>query len=121
MTLPSGYETTVTNHPLAKEMYDSRQRRARFFPRSLFNEPAWDVLLVLYIHHGVSRLCIKDVLQMIDTPQTTLLRWLKTLEDENFVSVRKHPFDRRVSILDLTELGLSYMAAYLEEMSAPRG
>lgn len=111
---PLSHQALVTNHPQAKRMFDLRQRRVRFFPRSLFSEPAWDVLLVLYLHHGVSRLCIKDVAQLVDTPATTLLRWLKTLEDEKLISVRKHPCDRRVSLLDLTDLGLSSLAAYFQ-------
>lgn len=98
----------------AKSIYNSRQRRARFFPRMIFGEAGWDILLVLYIHDGRTRICIKDLGKLIDTPATTILRWLKVLEDENFIAVRKHQFDRRVSILDLTQMGRARVEAYLE-------
>ena len=101
----------------AKAIYNARQRRARFFPQMMFGEPAWEILLVLYIHDGLARLCIKDVGQLISTPATTILRWVKVLQDENFISVRKYHVDRRVTHLDLTDFGRSRVAAYMEEMA----
>ena len=98
----------------AKAIYNARQRRARFFPRMFFGEAGWEILLILYIHDGLTRLCIRDLGQLIDTPATTILRWLKVLEDEDFIAVRKHHLDRRVSILDLTEIGRARVKAYLE-------
>lgn len=99
----------------AKSIYDARQRRTRFFPRMMLGETGWEILLVLYIHDGLTRLCVKDVGQLIDTPATTVLRWLKVLEDDNFISVRKHHLDRRVTLLDLTDKGRTRFASYLED------
>lgn len=99
----------------AKSIYGLRQRRTRFFPSMMLGETGWDILLVLYIHDGLTRLCVKDVGQLIDAPTTTVLRWLKILEDDNFISTRKHHLDRRVTLLDLTDMGRERFSAFLTD------
>jgi len=111
---PAG--TASLHNPLdrAKAIFDSRRRRTRFFPKSMLGETGWEILLVLFIYDGLTRLFIKDLGPLIDCPATTVLRWLKVLDDENFVSLRKHPNDGRMTYVDLTDLGRTRFRAYLE-------
>ena len=99
----------------AKAIFNARQRRSRFFPSMMLGETGWEILLVLFIHDGLTRLCIRDVGQLVDAPSTTVLRWVKVLENEKYIEVRKHNTDRRISILDLTNMGRERFTAFLEE------
>jgi hypothetical protein len=106
------------NAPLSKarQMFAVRQRRCGFFPRSIFGEPGWDILLALYIHDSHIRLSITQLGQLVDTPATTVLRWLTYLEGEELILIRKHGHDRRTSMLQLTENGRSRMASFFQDV-----
>lgn len=108
-------DPTVSPLARAKALYNSRQRRARFFPRMMLGETGWDILLVLFIHDERARLCVKDVGQLVNAPATTLLRWLKILEDDNFISIRKHQLDRRVTLVELTDMGRERFSAFFSD------
>jgi hypothetical protein len=62
---------------LAVAQYDARRKRAEFVPSALLAEPAWDILLDLYIRQAqgkrttVSSACVGAIV-----PATTALRWL---------------------------------------------
>lgn len=99
----------------AEAIYKERQRRTRFFPKSMLGETGWEILLVLYVHDGLSRLRVKDVGQLIDAPATTILRWLKVLEERGFIAMRKHHLDGRVTILDLTAEGRGLFNTYFND------
>ena len=114
ITDPAGASSVQSSLDRAKAIFDSRRRRTGFFPKLMLGETGWEILLVLYIHDGLTRLCIRDLGPLIDSPATTVLRWLKVLKDEDFISLRKHPNDRRVTILDLTDLGRKRFQAYLD-------
>jgi DNA-binding MarR family transcriptional regulator len=94
----------------------ARARRARIpiFNKSMFGEPAWDMLLELFINvdygarHSVGRLC-----DLSGAPPTTALRWLDYLEKEKLVSRQANPTDRRTEFVEITEKGRSAMEQYL--------
>jgi hypothetical protein len=98
----------------AREAYATRRRRSTIFKNAeLFGEPAWDILLDLYIAHvenkpvSVSSACIGSA-----APPTTGLRWLGVLA-ENGLVIREHdPEDQRRVLVRLTESGLSAMDEY---------
>jgi hypothetical protein len=99
---------------LARKTYAARRRRAAIFGEAdLFGEPAWDILLDLYIAHvegkdvSVSSACIGSA-----APPTTGLRWLGVLAEHGMV-VREHdPDDQRRVLVRLTERGLEAMDRY---------
>lgn len=41
----------VALRAVAERLYQERRRRDEYFPRGLFGEPAWDLLLALFIAH----------------------------------------------------------------------
>lgn len=98
----------------AREAYSTRRRRSSIFQNSeLFGEPAWDILLDLYIAHvenkpvSVSSACIGSA-----APPTTGLRWLGVLADHELVLREHDPEDQRRVLVRLTERGLNAMDEY---------
>lgn len=102
--------------PQAKFLYRAVKRRSGIFPKRTFGECGWEILLALFIRDGVTRLCIRELSQLTDTPTTTVLRWLKVLQDQSLITIHKHQLDRRVSLVELTQLGRENFADYLREV-----
>lgn len=105
----SAIQSLVMGQPLfrrafANKVYATRRIRGRFFPDDLFAEPAWDILLLLYgVEQSQERLSVSAVCASVGTPATTVLRWIDKLEHAGLISRQKHPTDRRVSWLQLTQ------------------
>ena len=102
----------------ARRLYDQRRRRTALVGSpDLFGEPAWDILLDLYIACAlgkpvsVSSACIASA-----APPTTGLRWLSILQDEGLVQREKDPQDQRRINVRLTNGGIEKMEAYLREL-----
>ncbi|KPP93225.1 MarR family transcriptional regulator [Erythrobacter sp. HL-111] len=99
---------------LARKAYAARRRRGAIFGSpDLFGEPAWDILLDLYIAHverkdvSVSSACIGSA-----APPTTGLRWLGVLAEAGFVRREHDPCDQRRVLVRLTRRGLEAMDRY---------
>jgi DNA-binding MarR family transcriptional regulator len=110
-------KTSNDTAALAKGLIRARDQRTKFFPRSLFSEPAWDILLELYAAElaqrkvSVSQLCADAGL-----PASTGLRWLSTLEANRLVVRFADPFDARRSFVSLTNEGLRSMESFFESI-----
>jgi hypothetical protein len=94
-----------------------RQARERFFPKGLFEDPCWDMLLDLMVNHlqgrriSVSSLCIAS-----GVAQTTALRRISDLHRRGLVRRSADDKDGRRVFIELTEAGLSAMRHYVESM-----
>ena len=87
----------------ARKTVIDRKRRAQLFPKQMFGEAAWDLLLGLYIFDAEGpRFTVSNILNFADVPPTTGLRWLCYLEQEGLVTRREHPTDGRSALIDLT-------------------
>jgi DNA-binding MarR family transcriptional regulator len=104
-----------------------RGLRRKLFDPNLFGEPAWEILLALYVADDVERrLSIAQLTAVTHVPLTTALRWLALLEDQDLVSRTIAPDDQRIVLIELTDSGRRAMNAYLsrardDAISAPRG
>lgn len=105
---------------LARKAYALRRKRAAIFGNpDLFGEPAWDILLDLFIAHGqgkpvsVSSACIGSA-----APATTGLRWLGVLADEGLILREPDPEDHRRVMVRLTPSGLGAMERYFDACEA---
>ena len=103
---------------LAREAYAVRRRRSVIFESDeLFGEPAWDILLDLYIAHtegkpvSVSSACIGSA-----APPTTGLRWLGVLAEHELILREHDPEDQRRVLVRLTEKGLTAMDDYFTSL-----
>ena len=97
----------------------ARRARARFFDRTLFADPAWDILLELYAAHlAHRRLSVSAVCDGAAVPATTALRWIKTLESHGHVERRDDPMDGRRVFLKLSESAVGQMDELLQTLPA---
>jgi DNA-binding MarR family transcriptional regulator len=101
---------------LAKGLYKARRERVKFFDSQLFSEPAWDMLLDLFIaklsHKRVSvtSLCIAS-----GVPSTTALRYIRHLESKGVISRELCISDARINYIDLTEASFRLLKEFLEK------
>ena len=116
--LGNGAEQQDTLSTLSMTYYRVRRTRDNYFPRQLFGEPAWDILLDLYINHAqgrkisVSSLCVASMV-----PATTALRYIAMLEDQGLLRKIASEHDRRVSLVELTDKGCAAMEAYMTSVA----
>lgn len=98
----------------ASQIRFSRELRRSSFDRNIFGEPAWDILLALYvIDDDKRRLSLRELATLASQPLTTSLRWLDYLEDQELVVRRPNPFDQRVVFVELSPKGRASMDEYL--------
>jgi DNA-binding MarR family transcriptional regulator len=97
----------------------NRRLRRRFFNPDLFSEPAWELLLALYIEHQGRRLNLAQLTEFVGLAPTTVLRWIEYLEEQRLVCRSPQPTDRRGMFVELTDKGRSAMEAYLSETAVP--
>lgn len=101
----------------ARMIVNSRRLRERYFDRQLFGEPAWDILLLLYISENSSaRLTTTRLADLIDTPLTTVGRWLSHLENAKLIERQAHPTDRRTVFINLLKKGRAALDTYLSSI-----
>ena len=102
--------------------YRARQRRDRYLPKELFGEPAWDMLLDLFVASLQDRqISVSSACLASGVPTTTALRWLGQLERGGLVERRAIPQDQRVVWVKLSAKGLQAMTAYCREAPRPNG
>lgn len=104
---------------LARQTYAMRRKRTAIFGNpELFGEPAWDILLDLYIAHAegkpvsVSSACIGSA-----APPTTGLRWLGVLAEEGLIVRENDADDHRRVLVRLTRSGITAMESFFDSMS----
>ncbi len=109
--------TQTTPLQRAKEYYRKRRSRERIFERSdLFADPAWDILIDLFIAYeegqgiSISSACIASAV-----PTTTALRWLKLLEEEGHILRNNDPSDARRINLYLSETTASKVRQFFSD------
>ncbi len=94
----------------ARRIYDFRRRRdvrARAIAGDgLFGEPAWDLLLDLFIQSSCGRpVTVSNACVGAAVPATTALRYIAAMEDKGLVERQPNPEDRRSNLLRLTAVG----------------
>lgn len=98
----------------ARLVIAARRAREQYFDRDLFGEPAWDALLALYVTEDYgSRFTASKLAEFIGAPLSTLVRWVKTLEQQSLVERVDHPTDRRIVFIHLLDKGRKALDAYL--------
>lgn len=96
-----------------KKLSKFRLLRAKFFPNELFGEPAWDMLVDLYIAHREGRhISVTSAGIASGAPATTALRWVGLLEEMGFIARYGSALDKRIKYVRLTDEGLRRMNDY---------
>jgi DNA-binding MarR family transcriptional regulator len=96
----------------AKEELRRRRQRFTLFGRAMFSEPAWEVLLILYIEHQQVRLTFSWVAEESGVPATTVHRWLDYLESQQLVRRVAHQTDKRAACIELTDKAARALDSY---------
>lgn len=79
-----------------------RGARRKFFSPAIFGEPAWELLLKLYLaEEEGGKLTITNLCQNSGFPTTTALRWLHYLEADRLVRREASLVDNRIYYVHL--------------------
>ncbi|MGV3511249.1 MAG: hypothetical protein ACO1OX_04505 [Novosphingobium sp.] len=88
----------------AKEICAFRRKRGNWLPQDLFGEPAWDILLELFIMRMQGQSArVKTACIASGVPATTALRWINLLERKGLVSSYADTVDHRVRWICLND------------------
>ena len=117
---PSVVAAGANDHlSVLQAMQRKRAARGKFFPKGLFEDPCWDMLLDLMINHlqgrriSVSSLCIAS-----GVAQTTALRRIADLHDRGLVRRIADAKDGRRVFIELTEAGVAAMKRYVDSVGS---
>lgn len=105
---------------VARTAYRDRRRRANIFADpTLFGEPAWDILLDLFIAAKErKRLPVTSACIGAAVPATTALRWLTVLEEKGLIVRENDSSDARRVFVRLSSEGYEKMVAFFAEVAA---
>ncbi len=105
---------------VARRLYLLRKRRDAELGNLLFSEPAWDILLDLFISDYDDRqLSVSAVCIGARAPSATALRYLSLLQDAALVERIRDATDGRRSHVKLTALGRRRMTNLLAMLALP--
>lgn len=105
---------------VVNRIYRARHLRDRQFGtlKTLFGEPAWDMLLDLYIADtakrriSVSSLCVAS-----RCAATTALRYISRLDQERLIVRMPDPHDNRRNYIELTDKGKRLIKLWAEDVA----
>ncbi len=107
-------DNAEANLELVKKLRKVRENRDTFLGAGLFFDPAWDILLTLYVSK-VQQIRLKrgSVIEESGVPATTVFRWINVLSERGFIVTTNNPTDARSSLVELTDLAAAKMTRYL--------
>jgi DNA-binding MarR family transcriptional regulator len=104
---------------VVRDIIHMRSARRKFLPAHLFADPAWDMLLDLYLSDIVSqRVSISSLCIASNVPATTALRWITSLQAEGLVERAGDPRDSRRYFMSLSEKGMAAMDGYFGDVGS---
>lgn len=94
----------------------SRQRRAKFFPADIFADPAWDILLEVFLADiEQRRLTISCACMAACVPPTTALRWISSMTATGLLERYPDRHDGRRHYVQLSTVASQSMRSYFSE------
>lgn len=103
---------------LLRRIIRNRSYRAEYFPRGLFADPAWDMLLDLAVAQAEFRqISITSLCLASGVPTTTALRYVDILITNGLCAKRADSTDRRRTWIELTETGAKAVTDYFGRIS----
>lgn len=100
----------------ARIISEQRDQRRQFIGSELLGEPAWDMLLDLFMQYaGGAKVSTTSLCIASRVPGSTALRYISLLEQAGLVARSQSDFDRRVTFVGLTEAGVLAVGKYLEQ------
>jgi len=99
----------------ARALLESRRRRVAIFGPQMFAEPAWDMLLILYLSGGGRRQTQTGLGELSGASRSTAMRWIDYLSCRDLLQREDHPTDKRRNFVSLTEKGRHLLELYLSD------
>lgn len=98
-------------------LLEQRKLRERYLPSDLFGDPAWYMLLDLFVQFaGGAKVSITSLCIAAYCPSTTALRHIGQLEEQGLIVREASPTDARVKLLSLTKQGVLGVGRVLERV-----
>lgn len=103
---------------VARDTLEYRRRRYRYFPRGMLGEPAFDIMLCLYVAESEQRHVTHTMIaEMAEVPSSSAHRWIDFLVGKRFLDRAKHPFDSRATVLMLTPEGRKSLQSLFDDIA----
>lgn len=117
--------TTAIHEPkkqfIAEKIYRLRRKREKLFSADIFSDPAWDILLDLYISENSGKeISITSACLAAGVPASTGLRWITILIQNGYVERREDPTDARRSLVSLTQVARTALESLFEQLEDER-
>lgn len=104
---------------LARALVAAQDLRARRFRAGLFADPAWNMLLDLFIARLEGRaICVSSLCIAARVPATTAHRWIRGMEQHGEIVRRADPIDGRRFYLAMSDQAFMAMLDQMLEMAA---
>jgi DNA-binding MarR family transcriptional regulator len=95
--------------------YKARRERERLFGAHLFGDPAWDLLIYLFLAMEDGRgVTITEACSAASVPTSTALRYVAYLTDRKLLVRVADPRDKRAALLYLSESGRDKLLELLQ-------
>jgi DNA-binding MarR family transcriptional regulator len=99
---------------IAFAILELRRARAEFLNPAMLGEPAYEMLLRLYVSEDCSDpLTPARLADLCGIPQSSALRWIEYLATRELVTRDRHPKDRRATVIGLGANGKEALRAFL--------
>jgi DNA-binding MarR family transcriptional regulator len=97
----------------AKSILRVRRARERLFCRAMLGEPAFDLLLCLFVRSGQKETSLTSLAKLAGIPNSSAMRWIRYLCDKGLIELTDSHLDRRALCIQLTPSGRSVMEEFL--------
>ena len=116
---PVSFRSTFTLSNFARRVLEARARNAKHFPKEVFRDAAWEMMLEIFIAKEEGRtLCVKHVVIASGESATGAMRRIEGLEHAKLIKRTADPMDHRRVRVELTPAGYSAMVALLKDLYA---
>ncbi len=113
-TAPSSARAVAMECALAKEILRTRGQREAYFGMPIFGEPAWDMILDLFISHEERRsVSISGLAVVAGVPGSTAYRWIERMTSMGLLIQTPDETDGRRTFVTLEREFLSKVRSYL--------
>ena len=120
-TEPVSFSPHVNLVQAARAMLSARIKSAKYFPKTLFRDSAWDMMLELFVAgEERRRICVKQLMGVAGESSTGTMRRIDRLEEAGLIGRSPDPQDHRRVIVELSESGRAAMAAMLRDLYDPQ-
>lgn len=118
-TSPNGGRSRENLLAAARFSLEARQGRVDHFSPAMFGEPAWDLLLALYVTQADTPApAVSSLAKTAGIAITTTFRWIDYLEEKRLIQRERSSDDGRALTVALSDDGRSRLENYFADVLA---